>query len=413
MLSFKNAILISATALVLAIPSSAADTVRLAPVQEGDLAASDLIRVLDKARPGVSREDVAFTYAVRSDLALDLRPAPFEVASREYFTDVSGDDLRRGVPIYVTAENAVVRINPTSARDKALPTIEPSGLLIRSAAGSFDKGSGMSLLVEAAELEKAGVPFMEGTTAFRLAPSVGVGEIVLQAAALESGGRYQIHVFDVESPYILGLRAGATDYLHGQTLEAAARLGSSEKTLPLYGVEAYVTSPAGRAWRVEIAPGEGGYLSVQLPLDARERHVDGLWELHVAARGSVDGLEVVRSARTAFGVHLPTAGLAGDVALTQGRSGLRADFAVQVGSPGRYEVRGVLFGTDAAGVLRPVAMGHSASWLAADGVVRLSFDRSLLDEAEVGAPFEIRDLRLLDQGRMGILHRQAIGLVVD
>ena len=423
MLKSKTILLLTILAVLLAIPATAAEKVtRLAPPQGGDLAASELVQTFDKARPGVSREDITFTYPLTSDQALNLRPAPFEAASREYFVDVTGDELRQGASIHVTGKNAVVRINPAPSRpdqgrDKASFAVDPSGLVVRSAAGSFDKGAGMSLLAGVSEMEKAGVPFAEGTTAFRLAPSVGVGQIVLQAPALKASGRYQIHVFDVESPYVLGLRAQGMDYLHGQTLEAETRLAGADKALRLDDVAAYVTSPSGRAWPVEFAAGDTGSYLGQLPLDALSggmaKQEEGVWELHVAARGTVDGLQVVRTAHTAFGVHVPTAGLAGDVTLRDGKAGLQADFAVEVATPGRYEVRGILFGTDDTGNLRPVAMGHSASWLVQDGAIRLSFDRALLDDAGVGAPFEIRDLRLMDQGRMGVLHRQAVGLVID
>ena len=336
--------------------------------------------------------------------------------------DVTGDELRQGASIHVTGKNAVVRINPAPTRDKASAAIDPSGLVVRSAAGSFDKGAGMSLLAGAAEMAKAGVPFAEGTTAFRLSPSVGVGEIVIQAPGLkatgENGGRYQIHVFDVESPYVLGLRAQGMDYLHGETLKADARLAGSGKVLApgrRGGLRHLAGGPRLAGEVRHLGEGRGRRFLPRPAASGRDREA-GRGPLGAARRGTrgvAGGHLVVRTARTAFGVHVPTAGLAGDVALRDGRVGLQADFAVTVATPGRYEVRGVLFGTDGAGNLRPVAAGHSASWLAQDGTLSLSFDRALLDDAGVGVPFEIRDLRLMDQGRMGVLHRQAVGLIID
>ena len=424
MLKNKTTLLITALAVLLVLPAlsatAAEKAVRLAPLADGDLAAFELVPLgnlsMDKARPGLSRDAVSFTFPLTGDQAIDLRPATFEAASREYFVDVTADDLRQGASIHVTGKNAVVRINPAPTRDKGSAAIDPNGLVVRSAAGSFDKGAGMSLLAGAADMAKAGAPFAEGTTAFRLSPSVGIGEIVIQAPTLKATGRYQVHVFDVESPYVLGLRAQGMDYLHGDTMTAEARLAGADKVLRLDDVAAYVTSPAGRAWPVKFdanGGSDGGSYGGQLPLDALGKQEEGVWELHVATRGMVDGHHVVRNARTAFGVHVPTAGFGGDVTLRDGKAGLQADFAVNVATPGRYEVRGVLFGTDGTGHLRPVAVGHSANWLAQDGTLSLSFDRALLDDAGVGAPFEVRDLRLIDQGRMGILHRQAVGLVID
>ena len=87
---------------------------------------------------------------------------------------------------------------------------------------------------------------------------------------------------------------------------------------------------------------------------------------------------------------------------------------VEAVAASRYEVRGVLFGSGANGELLPAAVGHAAAWLEpGHGTVELRFDQALVDDSGLRAPFEIRDLRLIDQGTMGLLHRQARGLVLD
>ena len=94
------------------------------------------------------------------------------------------------------------------------------------------------------------------------------------------------------------------------------------------------------------------------------------------------------------------------------RARVAVDLGVDVAGPGRYEVRGIVYGTDRAGNLVPFAAAHSAAWLDAAGSLTLTVEPKLLREAGVRAPFEIRDLRLLDQGRMGVLHRQARGIEI-
>ena len=60
------------------------------------------------------------------------------------------------------------------------------------------------------------------------------------------------------------------------------------------------------------------------------------------------------------------------------------------------------------------AVAHSAAYLAAGhGALELAFDRELVAASGLRAPFEVRDLRLIDQGNMGLLHRQARGLVIS
>ena len=80
---------------------------------------------------------------------------------------------------------------------------------------------------------------------------------------------------------------------------------------------------------------------------------------------------------------------------------------------GRYEARGVLYATAADGTLRPAGIAHSAAWLeAGTGSVELAFGREVLDGSELGTPFEVRDLRLIDQVSMGLLHRQERALEI-
>jgi hypothetical protein len=76
---------------------------------------------------------------------------------------------------------------------------------------------------------------------------------------------------------------------------------------------------------------------------------------------------------------------------------------VTVGSPGRYEVTGTLFATGADGIARPVAQAASAAWLEpGERQLALAFDRRHVPLG-YGAPYELRQLQLRDQARMGML----------
>jgi hypothetical protein len=107
-------------------------------------------------------------------------------------------------------------------------------------------------------------------------------------------------------------------------------------------------------------------------------------------------------------VARPTARIAGSI-----RAANLADlrFPLQVGAPGRYEVRATLFATGSDGQLRPVAQGHSAAWFNAAGAgqLRLSFAGVALP-AGYGAPYELREVELHDQSRMAPIERRARAL---
>ena len=137
-----------------------------------------------------------------------------------------------------------------------------------------------------------------------------------------------------------------------------------------------------------------------------------LWEVEVTARGEQAGRTVLRGVRTAFAVAAPTARFTG-LATPRGDAGRPAvTLEVETAAAGRYEARRP-FATDARGELKPAAVAHAAAWLEPGrGRIELAFDSATLAGAGLGAPFEVRDLQLLDQGRMGLLHRQARGLVL-
>lgn len=108
---------------------------------------------------------------------------------------------------------------------------------------------------------------------------------------------------------------------------------------------------------------------------------------------------------------MPQARLDGNVNLLDRADQLVARFGVEVGAAGRYEVRALLYGM-VGGAMAPVAVAHSAAWLEPGaGTIELAYDAALL--AGVRGPYELRDLSLLDQSRVGLLHRQQRGLVID
>lgn len=391
----------------------------LLPAGSHDLRVDQLVTVPTEKglMPEISRDAVTYTYAVA---ALDANPyglaaEPFRASSREYFVDVDAADLARGASIFTTAPGALVRIQPAASEQVAgrasSMLIDANALVVSSVDGearSFAGGTGIDRLATADQLRAAGAPFVEGTLAFRLAADVGAGEIRLTVPTLERGS-YTLHVFDKNSPAALELAADRVDYVSGDTLTVEASFAGARVSVDT--VEGFVSSPAGRAWPLSISQRGNAFIGT-LPLDAGAAPGQGLWEAHLVARGQMDGKTVVRTARTAFAAHLPTARL-GQAQIERSRAGLAIHFDVEVATPGRYDVRGVLYGTDKQGSLRSVAIGHAADWLDASGSLSLEFDAKLLKDAGVQAPYEVRDLRLMDQGRMGLLHRQERALTID
>lgn len=389
--------------------------VALLPAQPGDLVARRLIASeAPSLRSDVPRESVGFTQALRADQSLAASSAPITARSREYFVEIGADVLRAGAPIFTTRPNALVRVHAAvaelrSGRGREL-SLDPARLVLRRGQTEYGAGSGMSLLASAEQLAAAGAPFVEGTTAFRIKPELGAGRFEVAAPDVRDDGRYVIQVFEPQSDAVLALRAGQADYLHGETLRVEAALEG--RGVAVERAQAFVSSPGGRTWPLTFDR-DGATLRGGLTLDALAAPGAGLWEVHVRVEGSEGASHVVRTARVAFACSLPTAGLAGAASVTHDGDGLRVSIGVDVATSGRYEARGVLYGADTSRQMRPLALGDVAGWLEAGrGALTLAFDAGLIEKSGLAAPFELRDLRLLDQGRMGVLHRHARALAL-
>lgn len=387
--------------------------VRLLEPTAGDLAPTRLAAALDTtALDSVERAPVAVSWPLDPAASLALRPEPETHKSREYWVQASGEELAAGFSIFTTAPGALVRINPVDALDKALGLAD---LTLRGANGAEASAASMGLAVDPEALDKAGAPFAAGTVAFRLDEQLGAGEFQVRAGldkATARGG-YVVHVLDQGSDLELGLATGALDLVAGDELLVRGGIDKAGAAIPAR-LAGFVTSPAGQVHELHFADGRLGSLA-RLTLESCASTAPGLWEVHAFARAEVDGKLALRTVRTAFSCSAATARFAGGVELVDAASGaLTATFAVDAASAGRYELRGTLFGTDAAGALVPAAMAHSAAWLEAGrGELRLTIDAETLAQTAVSGPYELRDLMLIDQARMGILHRQARGLVIE
>ncbi|MEM9292206.1 MAG: DUF4785 domain-containing protein [Acidobacteriota bacterium] len=404
--------LLVAAALIAALPVLAAEQ-QLPAAAPSDLVATALVAPVDGPSLATEREAVRFSWNLPADQGL-AAPAPFVADSRAYWIRVDASELAAGIELPITAADSLVRLQPVGSSPEAA-AIDPMDLVITAPGQTeaLSNGNGLDLVVDAEKLSAAGLPFAAGTSAFRFSDS-GSGSYALAAPALAGAkGSYLVHVQEPNSAVALSLGADRGAYLHGETLQARLSLSGAS----LQGAEVFVTSPAGRVLPASVISQQGTLLA-QVLLDAREPLTPGLWEVHAVARGEVKGLETLRHARTAFSVAVPTARLAPTVSLEQrvsrqGVPSVRVTVEVETIASGRYEVRGVLYGTDANGVRQPLAAAATAQWMnAGSEQTELRFERRVFRDTDLGAPFELRDLQLRDQSRMALVESRAAGLVV-
>jgi hypothetical protein len=395
----KQTIKLATLAAALALAGAAhAQDARLLPAAQGDMALRTLATDAPVTPPSVERAPVHFAWALPADAGPIMAPTPYTAVSREYWKDVDGAALARGMTIHTTAPGALVLISPAGDDSRA---VAPGALQVRQGSRVIAARDATVALAPQAALEAAtGASFAPGALGFRLAPALGAGAFDLQVA--DARGRYVVHVREPDSAAALRVENPAPAYRTGDRVSLQASLDNGAGHARLGEIGGMLVAPDGRDFPLRAVRTRGGIrLDAVLPQDASS--VPGLWEAHVLAAGDADGAEVLRDAKVAFEVTAPTARLRGRYSARSDAGGqLVFDLPVEVGSPGRYEVRALLYGTDARGELAPVAVGHAADWLGRGaGALTLVFPPEVIGNAS--APYELRQLGLNDQGRMGRL----------
>jgi len=379
--------------------------------QSGNLlrSADDQIPTALQVRSGpaadMERRPIATSWAIDADAALDARPTPFTRESREYWRDASAAELQAGVSLAISAKGGLLRVSPREGS----AAIDASRLVFSSNGQAIANARAIGNVADADALRAAGMDVPDGSVILRLSDEVDAGQ--LQLLAPDANGDYLIHVFEPNSRIVLDVQAGKDSVIAGESLRIRAHVHGAT----LERVGGLLSSPRGHSQPAEfVRQADGGYVATVTP-DPAHAGGHGLWEAHVFA-GAHDGrLDVQRDARTAFAVSVATARLDGRIQRVPASAkgdGLRVRIGVESASASRYQLAGVLYATTARG-LRPVAVGHAASWLdAGAGTIELHFDQDALAASGAGAPFELRDLRLIDQSDMGLIERRERAAVI-
>ena len=94
--------------------------------------------------------------------------------------------------------------------------------------------------------------------------------------------------------------------------------------------------------------------------------------------------------------------------------GLTLSMGIQAAMASRYQLAGTLYGTRSDGSLVPAAVAHSAAWLGVGTAsITLNFDGSSMTESQLKAPYELRDLRLINQADMSLIERRERAARID
>ncbi len=406
------------TALLSIVTTSlfAQDLVELLPLAPGDLAASTVQPAQTMNIINRSRDDVSISWPLLPTTRLSETAHSYQALSREYWLTVSAAQLQQGVSFHTTAPGAVLKLTPensvtATSRASASDSLAMNQFVITNAQGQRSPlAATLSRGATATELKTTPLSFSPGSLIAQLDNSQGEGRFILQSIAkMDPGQKYTLYVLDKNSHYLLSLQTSSDTVFSGQALQAKISLAGNGKKQSIDTMDIYLRRPDGKKLEVENYTVRNNMIEIKHILDKQLSAQTGLWELHVHINSTHNGLPLQRHAKTSFAYSRPNASLNKNVLIQKNdKAGqLKLTFSLTAATSGRYELRGTLFATDTNNQLVPVMYANSAGWRAAGNAsLNLNFDLTKLDKTGPGTPFEIRDLRLLDQGRMMLLHRQ-------
>lgn len=399
MSNLKLSALAASLLLAAALPAHAAE-LRLAAPAASDQVVKRLVAAdQGRATAALDRAPVSLSWALDPAEALDQRPAPFVQNSREYWLNADEAQLRRGVALPTTAAAALIRISPHSNNSTKLGVDD---LVVRNGGRQFDGRAATQNVADTQALRAAGMDVSEGTVVLKLATDVGQGRIELAAPAAR--GNYLVHVFEPTSQQVLRLNAARDTVVGGESVQIVAALDGARAG----SAKGVLTAPDGHAQNFDLTPQRDGSWRAQITPDAAHAVGPGLWEVHTFVSGGEREQQVLRDAKTAIAVAVPTARLSGAVEHERSRDGaVRLSVGIEAASASRYQLAGVLYGTAADGSRKPAVYAQSAAWIAAgNSRLVLQFDAEALKTAGLAAPYELRDLRLGNQADLSTLERR-------
>lgn len=366
-----------------------------------DLVAARTVALAAPATPS-ERKPLSFAWALDPSAAL-AATAPFVAESREYWVQVEAAELVRGFELDASAPGPVLRISPIAGA----AAVSGDGLRLSRDGRNIDNDQAFATSASAEQLRRLGMDLGEGSAVVRVDPALGRGRFKLQMAS--ASGRYLVHVFEPNSPYVLRAQALRANLLADGQLEVSARLGKGAQALQASELGGLLLSPDGRSIELKFAKAGDGSQRAVARIPAEAGSAPGLWEVHVFGGVMAEGARIQRDVRTAIAIAQPTARLAGSYRFDAARLSFSAP--IEVGSPGRYELRATLYATGPDGLARPVSQAHSAAWFDRGAAsLRLDFDPAH-QPLGYGAPYEVRFLELKDQSRMGQLETRELALL--
>ncbi|MBT1444309.1 DUF4785 domain-containing protein [Shewanella sp. JM162201] len=331
-------------------------------------------------------------------------PSSQQLLSDEYWFSVSGADLNRGVGLNLTQGGAVIRIAPradmsSGALYHAEP-IAPETLQLQAPKGAQIPNLVRSM-ADSQALASAGMN--DDSSALLLSPAAPAGEYRLKSrTTLDSRGQYLVNVKEKGSPYKLHLSNPMSAELGSEALALNLSLDGVDSTLH---TRARIRH-AGEEYPVAIS-GDDGQRQLEVPQTLGREISAELSEILIDVEASGADVTVKRTIKSAVRLYSPSGRIQQDVVVKrQQGTPVAVIFQLELAGAGRFEASAVVTGIDASGNEVAIHRTQAAAWLDGSGTLALPLSRELIEQSGLKPPFQLRELKLADQGQMATLSYQ-------
>jgi len=333
-----------------------------------------------------NREKVSYSYKLSTGESLDFKAKPFKAQSRQYWLDSTGDKLAAGINLPVSGGETIIRISPLSA-NKSVKL---------SAKNIHIKNNGqlknIEVFADSTDLKATGAAFSDQSIALKINAAAGQLKLIIDSSSASTP--FVIHVLEKDSPFVLSINANKASYKVNQPIRIDAGISANNKNRDTT-LQGYINRPDGSVLgELNFSKNKDGRYIAELDALGAQGMAQGLWEVHVFAKSKENNVVIMRDAQTSFAVNLNTAAFSGKLSLLKNTVNIGVDVAIE----GRYEVRGVLMGTNTEGQLKPFAMTMTADWLkVGENSLALPIDAKSTANSGLSAPFAIKNVQLTNQ----------------
>ncbi|WP_372766224.1 DUF4785 domain-containing protein [Pseudoalteromonas sp.] len=264
--------------------------------------------------------------------------------SNEYWITVSGQQLKRGVDLPLSAKNSFVRVAPKiTHKSDEQPYIEPldvRSLKLTSNDAQQNKETFAEHIFAQKEMDDAG--FSDGSVALKVKSNKALQKFVLKTDQyLDDSSQYLVHVKEKESKAILNVIA-ANEMKSTSNLLALQSLQFSDPNIKVTNVSAKLKSPMKENVDVNVTS-SGIRFTESLDYIGS---IDGLYELELQVDAELSNMPIKRSIKVPFVNMKQTAKTSTNYTFTEINNLVKVTVPLTVSDPGKYSVQATLQGSN-------------------------------------------------------------------